>query len=82
MNDTRDLMQLWSCDKEGMQSNVDLKVRNTSPSEVEFDPPGFIHWSPLNIVVDVLSPLQPLPQHGSGVVHVVIRRSPETSDTG
>lgn len=47
----------------------------------KFDSPGFIHWSPFNIVVDVLSPLQPFSQHGSGVVHIVICCCPETQTT-
>lgn len=43
-----------------------------------FDSLGLLHGSPLHVVVDVLSSFQPLSQHGRGVVHVVVRRCPET----
>lgn len=65
-----------------MQSNVGLTLRKTSGLWWWWvgvvDSRGFIHRSPLHIVVDVLGPLQPLSQHGGGVVRVVIRRRPRT----
>ncbi len=37
-----------------------------------------LHGSPLHVVVDTLGSLQPFSQHGSGVVHIMVCRSPET----
>lgn len=37
-----------------------------------------LHGSPLHIVVDVLGSLQPLSQHGSGVVNIMVCCCPET----
>ena len=40
------------------------------------DPPGLLHGPPLHVVVQALGLLQPGPQHGRGVVHIVVRRCP------
>ena len=42
------------------------------------DSPRLLHGSPLYVVINTLCSLQPFSQHGSGVVHIMVCRRPET----
>lgn len=64
---------------------ISSQHQKRAPKELKckrFDSLGLLHGSPLHIVVDVLGSFQPLAQLGRGVVHVVVRRCPETETEG